>query len=253
MNVFVLIDALLQGLSAVASVGRVYTTNRVVGRRWNLAALSFVGLDYAVNYADAHRAIQFTGALVFGTLAVRTGLILGFRLDGAVRSRQVWRALISGGAWLACAVIVTANQYRSGGFAPQTLAVLGGVAHGAIDAAGLWYLAKHVVDPSVVALTGMGLGCLGESMGDMVRTRRCVLGMGLLMSGFAAATHNWGQLFKNVVADVGTTTISAIEFQDRPLAQLFPGTSARLSDAVRRFRSRYLAWPSQRPLKTPVG
>jgi hypothetical protein len=251
MNVFILIDVLLQGLSAVASIGRVYTTNRVVGRRWNLSALSFVGLDYAVNYADAHRAIQFTGALVFGTLAVRTALILGFKLDGAERFRQVLRTLISGTAWLACVVIVTANQYRVGGFAPLTLRVLVGVGHGSIDAAGLWYLAKHAVDPSVVALTGMGLGCLGESMGDMVRTRRCILGMGLLMSGFGAATHNWGQLFKNVVADVGATTISAIEFQDRPLAQWFPGTAARLSDAVRRIRSRYLTWP-QRLLKTPA-
>jgi hypothetical protein len=251
MNVFVPIDVLLQGLSAVASVGRVYTTNRVVGRRWNLAALSFVGLDYAVNYAGAHKAIQFTGALVFGTLAVRTALILGLRLDGAERFRRVWRILISGAAWLACAIIVTANQYRAGGFAPQTLAVLGGVGHGSIDVAGLWYLAKHAVDPSVVALAGMGFGCLGESMGDMVRTRRCILGMGLLMTGFGAATHNWGQLFKNVVADVGATTVSAIEFQDRPLAQWFPGTAARLSDAVRRFRSRYLTWP-QRLAKTPV-
>ena len=214
MNAIFLSDILLQLLSAGASVGRVYTTDRVIGRRWNLLALSSIGVDYTVNYLHQGRSLHLTGALVFGALSARTAMILALRLDGAGHRRQLARALISTSAWLACVAIVSLNQYRIGGIAPRTVAIL----TGPVNVAGLWYLLRHVTDPSVVALAGMGLGCVGESMGDMVRTRRCVLGMGLLMTVFAAATHNWGQLFKNAFADVTVTMISAVEYQDRPSA-----------------------------------
>lgn len=39
-----------------------------------------------------------------------------------------------------------------------------------IDLHGICYLAKCFVDPTAIALTGLGLGCLGEAMGDMVQT-----------------------------------------------------------------------------------
>ena len=243
MALFSILDVMLQVSAAGASVGRVYTPHRVVGRRWNAAALLFVALDYAANYLHDLKNIHFTGALVFGTLTARTAVILSFKLDGDDRWRELSRAFISGAAWIVCASIVISNQYHSSGFNPQTLAVLAGLSGGSIDVNGAWYLVKHLIDPTVIALTGMGLGCLGEAMGDMVRTRRCIFGMGVLMAGFGVATHNWGQLFKNVVSDVTVTVISALEFQDRPLTKWFPNAALKMSEAVRRFRSCYLTIP----------
>jgi hypothetical protein len=140
---------------------------------------------------------------------------------------------------LTCAVIVISNRYQTNGFDQRTLAVIGNLSAGSIHIEDLGYLAKCLLDPMVIALAGLGLGCLGEAMGDMVRTRRCIFGMGVLMAGFALATQNWGQLFKNVVSDIGVTVISAIEFQDRPLANWFPNVVGKMSATVHGFRSRY--------------
>lgn len=242
--IFPIIDIVLQISAAVASIGRVYTSNRVIGRRWNSAALLFIALDYTGNYFQGRKDIHFTGALIFWALTVRTAIILGFNLDGDDRWRKLSRALIAGAAWIACATIVIFNQYWTGGFDPKTLAVLRALSGATIDIDSSWYLAKHVINPTVIALTGLALGCLGEAMGDMVRTRRCIFGMGVLMAGFAVATHNWGQLFKNIVSDVTATVISAIEFRDRPLIKWFPDGTLRMSFAIQRFRSRYLTVPA---------
>src|SRR5216683_3079987 len=243
-TIFPILDIVLQISAAVSSVGRVYTPNRVVGRRWNAAALLFIALDYTGVYLQEKKDIYFTGALVFWALTARTAVILGFKLDGNDRWRKLSRALIAGAAWMTCAGIVIFNQYQTDGFDPKTLTALGALSNAAIDIDASWYLAKHVIDPTVIALTGLALGCLGEAMGDMVRTRRCVFGMGVLMAGFAVATHNWGQLFKNIVSDVTATVISAIEFRDRPLIKWFPSAALNMSFAVRRFRSRYLTIPA---------
>jgi hypothetical protein len=243
-TIFSILDIVLQILAAVASVGRVYTSNRVIGRRWNTAALLFIALDYSGNYYQSWKAIHFTGALVFWALTVRTAIILGFKLDGDDRWRKLSRTLIAGAAWITCVVIVIFNQYQIGGFDQKTLTALRDFSNGTIDIDASWYLAKHVVDPTVIALTGLALGCLGEAMGDMERTRRCIFGMGVLMAGFAVATHNWGQLFKNIVSDVTATVISAIEFRDRPLIKWFPSATLKMSFAVRRFRQRYMTIPA---------
>jgi hypothetical protein len=243
-TIFPILDIVLQISAAVASVGRVYTSNRVIGRRWNLAALLFIALDYSVNYVHDLKGIHFTGALIFWSLTARTAVILGLRLDGNDPRRKISRALIAAAAWITCAGIVVFNQYQTGGFDPKMLAALRALSEASIDIDAGWYLAKHLIDPTVIALTGLGLGCLGEAMGDMVRTRRCIFGMGVLMAGFAVATHNWGQLFKNIVSDVTATVISAIEFRDRPLIKWFPSATLKMSFAVRRFRSRYLTIPA---------
>jgi hypothetical protein len=242
-TIFPILDIGLQVSAAVASIGRVYTPHRLVGRRWNAAALLFIALDYSANYIHDWRDIHFTGALVFWALTARTAVILGLQLDGDDRWRKLSRALIAGAAWMACAGIVIFNQYHTGRFDPKTLTALGALSNASIDIEASWYLAKHVIDPTVIALTGLGLGCLGEVMGDMVRTRRCIFGMGVLMAGFALASHNWGQLFKNIVSDVTATVISAIEFRDRPLINWFPSAALKVSVAVHRFRSRYLTIP----------
>lgn len=243
-TIFPILDMALQIATAVASVGRVYTTNRVIGRRWNAAALLFIALDYTGDYLQDWKDIHFTGALIFWALTSRTAVILGLKLDGDDRWRKLSRALIAGAAWITCAVIVIFNQYQTGGFDLKTLTALRNLSNATIDIDASLYLAKHVIDPTVIALTGLALGCLGEAMGDMVRTRRCIFGMGVLMAGFAVATHNWGQLFKNIVSDVTATVISAIEFRDRPLIKWFPSAALKMSFAVRRFRSRYLTIPT---------
>jgi hypothetical protein len=212
----------------------------VVGRGWNAAALLFIAFDYSLHYTYHRNNIYFSGALVFWTLSVRTAIILLFKLDGEDYWRRLGRALIAGTAWLACVGIVISNRYQTSGFDPKTLAVITNLSAASIDIQNLWSLVKYLVDPTVIALTGLGLGCLGEAMGDMVRTRRCIFGMGVLMAGFAIATHNWGQLFKNVVSDIAVTVISAIEFQDRPWGKWFPKVIGKMSATVRWFRSRYL-------------
>jgi hypothetical protein len=243
VTIFPILDTVLQISAAVASVGRVYTSNRVIGRRWNLAALLFIALDYSVNYVYDSKDIHFTGALIFWSLTLRTAVILGLRLDGNDSRRRISRALIAAAAWTTCAGIVIFNQYKTGGFDPKTLAALRAFSEASINIDAGWYLAKHLIDPTVIALMGLGFGCLGEAMGDMVRTRRCIFGMGVLMAGFAVATQNWGQLFKNIVSDVTATVISAIEFRDHPLIKWFPSAILKMSFAVQRFRSRYLTVP----------
>jgi hypothetical protein len=240
MGIFSVLDILLQVAAACASIGRVYTPHRVIGRRWNAAALLCIALDYSLHYIIQQKGIYFTGALVFWTLSLRTAIILIFKLEGDDYGRKLLRVLIAGTAWLACAVIVTLNQYLNGGFDPKTLAVVDKLSTASIDLKDLGYLAGHIVDPTVIALAGLGLGCLGEAMGDMIRTRRCVFGMGILMAGFAVTTQNWGQLFKNVMSDIAATVASAIEFQDPPFQRWFPNVIAKMSAAVRSFRSRHL-------------
>jgi hypothetical protein len=185
--------------------------------------------------------------LIFWTLSVRTLIILLFKLEGDDYWRRLARVLTAGTAWLACAGIVILNQYRSGGFNPRTLAVVVNLSTASINLRDLWYLAEHVLDPTVIALAGLGLGCLGEAMSDMVRTRRCIFGMGVLMAGFALATNNWGQLFKNVISDIAATVVSAIEFQDGPWAKWFPNIIDRASLTIRRFRPRHLMKRSDVP------
>src|SRR5215470_15593934 len=105
MGTFSALDILLQVSAACASIGRVYTSDRVVGRRWNAAALLFIAFDYSLHYAYHRNDIYFTGALVFWTLSIRTAVILVFKLEGEDYGPRLARALIAGTAWLACAGI----------------------------------------------------------------------------------------------------------------------------------------------------
>jgi hypothetical protein len=240
MGTFLILNILFQISAACASIGRVYTQHRVIGRRWNAAALLFIALDYSLYYRYLQNGIYMTGALVFWSLTLRTAIILALNLEGEDYWRRLARGLIAATAWLACSVIIILNRCQTSGCDPKIFAVLANLSVTSVDLRGIWYLAKYFVDPTVIALTGLGLGCLGEAMGDMVRTRRCIFGMGVLMAGFAIATQNWGQLFKNLVSDIAMTVISAIEFRDRPWAEWFPHAIEKMSTTVRRFRFRYL-------------
>ncbi len=237
MTIYGIVDVALQVLAAIASIGRVYTPHRITGRRWNAVALLSIAIDYSIDDVHIGENIYVTGTLVFWSLSIRTAIILVFNLDRPGYWRKLSRALIAGMAWLSCAVIVILNQYQAGGFDPKTVVAIEQLLTASLEFNDVWYLVQHVIDPTVIALAGLGLGCLGEAMGDMVRTRRCVFAMGVLMAGFAMATHNWGQLFKNLVSDVAATTISAIEFRDPPWENWFPHIIAKFSAGIRRFRS----------------
>jgi hypothetical protein len=236
-------DILLQVGSATASVGRVYTVNRVVARKWNTVALLLISADYLIRFYLTPKDIYLNGSLVFGALAARTILILILNLDHGDRWRRVLRAGISGAAWILCAVIIVQNQYGVGAANPKAVSAFANFYKGQNDVHEAWNMLLRAINPTVIALAGMGLGCLGESMGDMVRTRRCILGMGLLMTAFGITTHNWGQVFKNLVSDVSMRIVSAVEYQDSPLGRWFPKMAPRISALVRRFRNDYLTFP----------
>jgi hypothetical protein len=70
---------------------------------------------------------------------------------------------------------------------------------------------------TLLALVGIGLGCLGEASNQMVVRRRCVLGMGCIMAMFGVWTSAWGLVFKNAVSDVGATVYAMIKYRDPPL------------------------------------
>jgi hypothetical protein len=241
--IIALSDLVLQVGSGAASVGRVYTLNRIVARKWNTVALLLISADYLIRFYSTPKAIYLNGSLVFGALAARTILILIFNLDHGDRWRGVLRAGISGTAWIVCAVIIIQNQYGVGVPARKAVSAFTNFYEGQNDVHEAWNLLLLAINPTVIALAGMGLGCLGESMGDMVRTRRCVLGMGLLMTAFGITTHNWGQVFKNLVSDVSMTIVSAVEYQDSPLGRWFPKMAPKISASVRRFRKDHLVFP----------
>jgi hypothetical protein len=181
------ISAAFQLTSAIASVGRVKTASHVISRRFNALALGTVAADFAVKYLSTGGVDSLVGLIVFVVLTARTLLILGFsRIEGSTFRRRVACAT----AFLVCATASVAGQlYLSGTLTPITL----------------------------LALVGIGLGCLGEASNQMVVRRRCILGMGCIMAMFGVSTSAWGLVFKNAVSDVGATVYAIIKYRDPPL------------------------------------
>jgi hypothetical protein len=182
------ISAAFQLTSAIASVGRVKTASHVTSRRFNALALGSVAADFAVKYLCTGGVDFLVGLIVFVVLTARTLLILGFsRIEGSTFRRRVACAT----AFLVCATASVAGQlYLSGTLRPITL----------------------------LALLGIGLGCLGEASNQMVVRRRCILGMGCIMAMFGVSTSAWGLVFKNAMSDVGATVYAMIKYRD-PLLQ----------------------------------
>ena len=181
------ISAAFQLTSAIASVGRVKTASHAISRRFNALALGTVAADFAVKYLYTGGVDFLVGLIVFVVLTARTLLILGFsRIEGSTFRRRVACAT----AFLVCASASVAGQlYLSGTLRPITL----------------------------LALVGIGLGCLGEASNQMVVRRRCILGMGCIMAMFGVSTSAWGLVFKNAVSDVGATVYAMIKYRDPPL------------------------------------
>lgn len=182
-----MISAAFQLTSAIASVGRVRTASHVVSRRFNALALGTVAADFAVKYLYTGGVDFLVGLIIFAVLTARTLLILGFsKIEGSTFRRRVACAT----AFLVCATASVAGQlYLTGTLRPITL----------------------------LALAGIGLGCLGEASNHMVVRRRCILAMGCIMATFGLSTSAWGLIFKNVVSDVGATAYAMIKYRDPPL------------------------------------
>jgi hypothetical protein len=181
------ISAAFQLTSAIASVGRVKTASHVISRRFNALALGTVAADFAVKYLCTGGVDFLVGLIVFVVLTARTLLILGFgRIEGSTFRRRVACAT----AFFVCATASVAGQlYLTGTLRPIAL----------------------------LALAGIGLGCLGEASNQMVVRRRCILGMGCIMAMFGVSTSAWGLVFKNTVSDVGATVYAMIKYRDPPL------------------------------------
>src|SRR6516165_6485686 len=89
--------------AAVASIGRVRTSNYIASRSFNALALGAVAADFAVKYfvtgrgdyltmqiVFAHRADDLTGLLVFAVLTLRTLLMLSIgALDRSLLARRI--------------------------------------------------------------------------------------------------------------------------------------------------------------------
>ena len=185
-----IITPALQLLSAVASVGRVRTKSYVVSRRFNALALGAVAADFAIKYLCTERADHLVGLVVFTILTTRTLMILCFEsIEAEVFRRRVTCAV----AFFACVVASVASQLAATG----SLALI-----------------------TLLPLIGIGLGCLGEASNDMVVRRRCILGMGCIMTLFGISTGAWGLMFKNTISDVGASIWSMIKSRDPPLPAL---------------------------------
>jgi hypothetical protein len=181
------ISAAFQLTSAIASVGRVKTASHVISRRFNALALGTIAADFAVKYLSTGGVDSLVGLIVFVVLTARTLLILGFsRIEGSTFRRRVACAT----AFLVCATASVAGQL---------------------------YLSETLRPITLLALAGIGLGCLGEASNQMVMRRRCILGMGCIMAMFGISTSAWGLVFKNAVSDVGATVYAIIKYRDPPL------------------------------------
>jgi hypothetical protein len=199
------LTVVLQLTAAVASIGRVRTSNYIASRGFNALALGAVAADFAVKYFVAgrgddltmqiarwfervftHRADDLTGLLVFAVLTLRTLLILCIgSLDGSLRARRITCAV----AFTIC-VACTIVAQNIGAYPFRGIALL--------------------------PVIGIGLGCLGEASNYMVTRRRCILGMGCVMAVFAFETTALGLLFKNLVSDAGASVYSMVKYRDPP-------------------------------------
>jgi hypothetical protein len=187
-----------QLLSAVASVGRVWTKSYVVSRRFNALALGAVAADFAIKYLCTERADHLVGLVIFTILTARTLMILCFEsIEAEVFRRRVTCAV----AFFACAVASVASQLAATG----SLALI-----------------------TLLPLVGIGLGCMGEASNDMVVRRRCILGMGCIMTLFGISTSAWGLVFKNAVSDAGASIWSMAKYRDPPFPALASAIGFRL-------------------------
>ena len=193
------LTVVFQLTAAVASIGRVRTSNYIASRSFNALALGAVAADFAVKYfvtgrgdyltmqiVFAHRADDLTGLLVFAVLTLRTLLILCIAsLDGSLRARRITCAV----AFAIC-VACTIRAQSIGVYPFRGIALL--------------------------PVIGIGLGCLGEASNDMATRRRCILAMGCVMAVFAFATTALGLMFKNLVSDAGASAYSMVKYRDPP-------------------------------------
>jgi hypothetical protein len=195
---------LFQLTSALASIGRVNTSNHVTSRRCNALALGAVAADFAIKYARTGRGDFLVGLILFTVLTARTLLILSFaQIEGSLWRRRIACAV----AFAVCASASLAGQlYLGGPLRPMTL----------------------------LPLAGVGLGCLGEASNNMSTRRRCVLAMGCIMAAFGLATEAWGLVFKNLVSDVGATVYSIGKYRDWPLSTITAAPHGRRSPAETR-------------------
>jgi hypothetical protein len=134
-----MLTAVLQLVTAGASIGRVSTSNYIVSRGCNALALGAVAADFAIKYfwtgrADdltehivfLHRADDLTGLLVFAVLAVRTLLILCIgALDGSLFARRITCAVT-----FAICVACTIVAQSIGVYAFRLIALLPVIAQG---------------------------------------------------------------------------------------------------------------------------
>jgi hypothetical protein len=194
-----MLTAVLQLVTAGASIGRVSTSNYIVSRGCNALALGAVAADFAIKYfwtgrADdltehivfLHRADDLTGLLVFAVLAVRTLLILCIgALDGSLLARRI-----------TCAVTFAICVART--IAAQSIGV---------------YAFRLI---ALLPVIGIGFGCLGEASDDMGARRRYILAMGCILALFAYETTAWGLMFKNLFSDAGASVYNMIRYRDPP-------------------------------------
>jgi len=186
--------------SAVASIGRVRTSNYIYSRSFNALALGAVAADFAIKYfvtgrgddltmqiVFTHRADDLTGFLVFTLLTLRTILILCIgSLDRSLLARRITCAV----AFTVCLACTIAAQ-DIGVYPFRALALL--------------------------PVIGIGIGCIGEASNEMVTRRRCILAMGCVMTIFAYESAAWGLMFKNLFSDAGASVYSMVKYRDPPL------------------------------------
>ena len=186
--------------SAVASIGRVRTSNYIYSRSFNALALGAVAADFAIKYfvtgrgddltmqiVFTHRADDLTGFLVFTLLTLRTILILCIgSLDRSLLARRITCAM----AFTVCLACTIAAQ-DIGVYPFRALALL--------------------------PVIGIGIGCIGEASNEMVTRRRCILAMGCVMTIFAYESAAWGLMFKNLFSDAGASVYSMVKYRDPPL------------------------------------
>jgi hypothetical protein len=152
--------------------------------------LGAIAADFAIKYLCTERVDHLVGLVVFTILTARTLMILCFEtIEAEVFRRRVTCAV----TFFACAVASVASQLAATG----SLALI-----------------------TLLPLIGIGLGCLGEASNDMVVRRRCILGMGCIMTLFGISTGAWGLVFKNAVSDAGASIWSTVKYRDPPFPVL---------------------------------
>ena len=171
----------LRAITLTAGVGNVWVNNVVVSRVFDAVTVLSVTADYGLQYLHHGNGANLAGLAIFGTSSVKACLVAAHPFD------QKTRLGIAVGSFAVGTALSVASQL--------TL--------------------KHGFDPwTLLPIAGGAAGCGAVYAEDMALRRRFFLGVGATSAVFGGITGNWGMMWKNIIADIGSNVVAMIRDKD---------------------------------------